>query len=151
MALDSQVTRRQGASPSVKDANTCRICPTRHRSGTRNAKHWRALKGDAAHMPNRDLQIPTEQSVTQEFNRFLADVEQLLNSARQLTGDSAALARKRLEDKVAQAKVRLEAMRSTAAERGDWYAQRTKPWWANRSVRIVGLAALAGALITGVL
>jgi len=102
-------------------------------------------------MPNRDLQIPTEQSVTQEFNRFLADVEQLLNSARQLTGDSAALARKRLEDKVAQAKVRLEAMRSTAAERGDWYAQRTKPGWANRSVRIVGLAALAGALITGVL
>jgi ElaB/YqjD/DUF883 family membrane-anchored ribosome-binding protein len=90
-----------------------------------------------------------EQRVTQEFNRFLADIEQLMNSARQLTGDSAALVRQRIEDKVAQARVRLEAMRGMAAQRFDEGPGR--PWWKSRSVQIVGVAALAGALVAGVL
>lgn len=88
-----------------------------------------------------------EQRITQEFNRFLADMDQLLHSARQLTGDSATLVRRRLEDKVAQAKVRLEAMRGTAAEQFDAGRIRARPWWMNRSVQIAGVAALAGALI----
>ena len=96
-------------------------------------------------MPQQDaFHGPPEQRVTQEFNRFLAEVDQLLNSARQLTGDSAALVRQRLEDRVAQAKVRLEAARGTAAERFD---RRRPKWWRNRTVQIAGAAALAGALI----
>ncbi len=92
----------------------------------------------------------TEQRVTQEFNRFLADIDQLMSSARQLTGDSAALVRQRIEDKVAQAKVRLEAMRGMAAEQYD-DEQRPRPvWWTNRSVQIAAAAALAGALFASV-
>lgn len=92
----------------------------------------------------------TEQRVTQEFNRFLADIDQLMSSARQLTGDSAALVRQRIEDKVAQAKVRLEAMRGMAAEQYD-DEQRPQPaWWTNRSVRIAAAAALAGALFASI-
>ena len=99
-------------------------------------------------MPQQDaFQGPPEQRVTQEFNRFLAEVDQLLNSARQLTGDSAALVRQRLEDKVAQAKVRLEAARGTAAERFDRRGRAGSQWWRNRTVQIAGAAALAGALI----
>lgn len=92
----------------------------------------------------------TEQRVTQEFNRFLADIDQLMSSARQLTGDSAVLVRQRIEDKVAQAKVRLEAMRGMAAEQYD-DEQRPRPaWWTNRSVQIAAAAALAGALFASV-
>lgn len=104
-------------------------------------------------MLNRDRSRTTnatEQRVTREFNRFLADIDQLLNSARQLTGDSATLVRKRLEDKVAQAKVRLEAVRGSAAERLESSPSRRKPLWMNRSVQIAGAAALAGALIASV-
>lgn len=107
------------------------------------------MEGDVTHMPNRDLSravASTEQRVTQEFNRFLADIDQFLNSTRQLTGDSAALVRRRLEDRVAQAKVRLEAVRGVAAES----FPRRKPWWMNRSVQIAGVAAIAGALIASV-
>jgi ElaB/YqjD/DUF883 family membrane-anchored ribosome-binding protein len=93
----------------------------------------------------------SEQRVTQEFNRFLADIDQLMNSARQLTGDSATLVRHRIEDKVAQARVRLEAMRSVAAKQSDGEQQSQRPWWMNRSVQIVGVAALAGALVASVL
>lgn len=105
-----------------------------------------AEKGDTPHMPNRDMLraiTSNDERVTQEFHRFLADVEQLMNSARQLSGDSAAVARRRLEDKVAQAKVRLEAMRGSAAEA---YPHR-RPWWRNRTVQFAGVAAVAGALI----
>ena len=93
----------------------------------------------------------SEQRVTQEFNRFLADIDQLMNSARQLTGDSATLVRQRIEDKVAQARVRLEAMRSVAAKQSDGEQQSQRPWWMNHSVQIVGVAALAGALVASVL
>jgi len=57
-----------------------------------------------------------EHRLTQEYSRFLVEVEQLLNSARELTGDSAALIRRKLEDRVAQAKVRLELARLKSAE-----------------------------------
>lgn len=91
--------------------------------------------------------VNTEQRVAQEFNRFLADIDQLLGSARQLTGDSAALVRNRLEDKVAQAKVRLEAARGMAAEQFDTLQRPQRPWWTNRSIQIAGAAALVGALV----
>ena len=91
-----------------------------------------------------------EQRVTQEFNRFLADIDQLMNSARQLTGDSAALVRQRIEDKVAQARVRLEAMRGIAAQRFDEETRPGRPWWTSRSVQIAGVAALVGAVVAGV-
>ncbi|HEY9379945.1 MAG TPA: DUF883 family protein [Burkholderiales bacterium] len=92
----------------------------------------------------------SEQRVTQEFNRFLADIDQLMNSARQLTGDSAALVRQRIEDKVAQARVRLEAMRGMAAQRYDDEQRPERPWWTSRSVQIAGVAALVGAVVAGV-
>lgn len=92
----------------------------------------------------------TEQRVTQEFNRFLADIDQLMSSARQLTGDSAALVRQRIEDKVAQAKVRLEAMRGMAAEQYDEEPRPRPVWRANRSVQIAAAAALAGALFASI-
>jgi len=104
------------------------------------------IKGDTPHMPNRDTLraiASNDQRVTQEFHRFLADIDQLMNSARQLTGDSAAVVRRRLEDKVAQAKVRLEAMRGSAAEA----YPHDRPWWQHRTVQIAGVAAIAGALI----
>ena len=62
-------------------------------------------------------EIEAEMRVAQDYRRFLGEAEQLLQSARQLSGDSAVLMRQRLEDRVAQAKVSLESMRSTTAQR----------------------------------
>jgi ElaB/YqjD/DUF883 family membrane-anchored ribosome-binding protein len=94
--------------------------------------------------------MTAEQRVTQEFNRFIGDIDQLLHSARQLSGDSAALVRQRLEDKVAQARVRLEATRGMAASFEPTGAN-VRPWWRNRSVQLAGLGVLAGAAVTSAL
>jgi hypothetical protein len=42
-------------------------------------------------------------------------------------------------------------MRSVAAKQSDGEQQSQRPWWMNRSVQIVGVAALAGALVASVL
>ncbi len=104
-------------------------------------------------MPHTDISPSTaaaEQRVTQEFKHFLSDLEQLLSSARQLTGDSATLARRRIEDKVAQAKVRLEAMRGMAAERFDDRGGTTRPWWAHPGVRVAALVLTATLIVAAV-
>lgn len=62
-------------------------------------------------------ELETELRVAQDYRRFLFEAEQLLNNAKQLSGDSAALLRQKLEDRVAQAKVGLEGIRRAAAER----------------------------------
>lgn len=90
--------------------------------------------------------VVTEERVAQEFKNFLSDIEQLLNSARLLTGDSATLARRRIEDKVAQAKVRLEAVRGMAAERFEDHAHDARPWW-TRSGAQVAIGVVAAALV----
>lgn len=86
------------------------------------------------------MQTDAEMRVAQDYHRFLAEAEQLLHSARQLTGDSAALAQQRLADRVSQAKVRLEAARSNAAQR----LHQAVPQTATTKALIA-----AGLLITG--
>lgn len=103
-------------------------------------------------MSRTDIPIPhstavTEERVTQEFKNFLADIEQLLNSARLLTGDSATLARRRIEDKVAQAKVRLEAVRGMAAERFEGHGHGARPWWTSPGVRTAAVVAAAALIL----
>ncbi|HKO87726.1 MAG TPA: hypothetical protein VJU83_04320 [Burkholderiales bacterium] len=66
---------------------------------------------------NDVMQSDAEMQVAQDYRRFLGEAEQLLHSARQLSGDSAALVQQRLADRVSQAKIRLEAARSHAAQR----------------------------------
>lgn len=60
-------------------------------------------------------ELDIEARVAQDYQRFLNEAEHLLHSASQLTGDSALLMRRKLEDRVAQAKVGLEGLRSAAA------------------------------------
>jgi ElaB/YqjD/DUF883 family membrane-anchored ribosome-binding protein len=69
-------------------------------------------------MPRKNSpELEAEMRVAQDYRRFLSEAEQLLQSAKQLSGDSANLMRQKLEARVAQAKVSLEAARSTAAQR----------------------------------
>lgn len=89
-----------------------------------------------------------ENTVSQDYSRFLADAEQLLNSARQLGGDSATLARQKLEDRVAQARIRLEAARSAAAERAEHALESTRDWVSERPLQ-VAVAALGIAVLLG--
>lgn len=88
-----------------------------------------------------------EQRVAHDFGRFIADVEQLLNSAKQLTGDSADLARTKLEEKVAQAKVTLDAVRGRAAEQADLAAAATRGYVHERPLQALGIAVAVGAIV----
>jgi ElaB/YqjD/DUF883 family membrane-anchored ribosome-binding protein len=98
---------------------------------------------------NMKKTIPSvEDTVSQDYSRFLTDAEQLLNSARQLSGDSAALARQKLEDRVAQAKIRLESARSAAAEQAEYALQSTRDWVTERPLQ-VAVAALGIAVLLG--
>lgn len=66
---------------------------------------------------NNVMEAEAEMRVAHDYRRFLVEAEQLLHSARQLSGDSAVLIQQKLADRVSQAKVRLEAARSNAAQR----------------------------------
>ena len=98
-------------------------------------------------MHRTDAEIEAEMRVAQDYRRFLGEAEQLLQSARQLSGDSAALMQQRLQDRVAQAKVSLENLRSATAQRyrdmqREDGSRHTKLLWGAGAV-VVGLA-LAG-------
>jgi ElaB/YqjD/DUF883 family membrane-anchored ribosome-binding protein len=89
------------------------------------------------------MELETELRVAQDYRRFLGEAEQLLNSAKHLSGDSAALLRQRLEDRVAQAKVGLENLRHAAAER---YRASAEPEGSNKLLWGAGFAVVGLAL-----
>jgi ElaB/YqjD/DUF883 family membrane-anchored ribosome-binding protein len=85
--------------------------------------------------------------ITQEFNNFVADMEDLIKASTSLTGDDLARAKTKLYTRVATARAFLEGMPATISDRAretvkvaDGYV-REQPW------RAIGMTAAVGALI----
>jgi ElaB/YqjD/DUF883 family membrane-anchored ribosome-binding protein len=85
--------------------------------------------------------------ITQEFNNFVADMEDLIKASTSLTGDDLARAKTKLYTRVATARAFLEGMPTTISDRAretvkvaDGYV-REQPW------RAIGMTAAVGALV----
>jgi ElaB/YqjD/DUF883 family membrane-anchored ribosome-binding protein len=85
--------------------------------------------------------------LAREFHNFVADVEDLIKSTTQLTGEDLAKAKAKLNERVSAAKESMAEMgetianrtRKTAADANDYVHE--KPWNA------VGISAAAGFLL----
>jgi len=85
--------------------------------------------------------------VIADFQTFVGDVEQLLKSAAQLPGDGLAVARGRLEEKVAQAKSRLADVGASAANAAYQARDRSEDYIRDRPWTALGVAIAAGAVV----
>ncbi len=78
--------------------------------------------------------------MTGDIKTVIADGEDLLKAAADVSGEGFAVARKKFEDKLGQARTRLENASRAAAGAADHYVH-ASPWTA------IGIAAAAGMVI----
>jgi len=107
-----------------------------------NAKMF-PTAGNAA--PVHDRTDPDR--LARDFQGFVADVEGLLRNAQQLSGEGVSLARAKLEEKVAQAKVKLDAARTAAAAEAGRAMAATEGYVRRQPMKALGIAAAAGAIL----
>jgi ElaB/YqjD/DUF883 family membrane-anchored ribosome-binding protein len=90
---------------------------------------------------------PDLDQLTRDFRAFVADCETLLKNATTLSGSGAAVARAQLSEKMAAAKVRLDAMRVTASDRAARTRAATEDYVRREPMKSITYAAIAGAIL----
>jgi ElaB/YqjD/DUF883 family membrane-anchored ribosome-binding protein len=96
-------------------------------------------------VPARDRTDP--ERLARDFQGFVADVEGLLRNAQHLSGEGVSLARAKLEEKVAQAKVKLDGARAAAAAEAGRAVAATEGYVRRQPMKALGIAAAAGAIV----
>lgn len=96
-------------------------------------------------MPGRGR--PDPDRLARDFQGFVTDVEGLLRNAQHLSGEGVSLARAKLEEKVAQAKVKLDGARAAAAAEAGRAMAATEGYVRRQPIKAVGIAAAAGAIL----
>jgi ElaB/YqjD/DUF883 family membrane-anchored ribosome-binding protein len=82
-----------------------------------------------------------------DFRTFVADCETLLKNATALSGAGATVARAQLSEKMAAAKVKLDAVRSTANDRAARTRATTEDYVRREPMKALGYAVAAGAVL----
>ena len=90
---------------------------------------------------------PDLEQLTRDFRTFVADCETLLKNATMLSGSGATVARAQLSDKLAAAKIKVDAMRMTAGDRALRTRAATEDYVRREPMKAIGYAAAAGALL----
>ena len=90
---------------------------------------------------------PDMDQLTRDFRAFVSDCETLLKNATTLSGSGAAIARAQLSEGISAAKVRFDAMRSTASERAARTRNATEEYVRRKPMKALGYAAAAGAIL----
>ena len=90
---------------------------------------------------------PDLENLTRDFRTFVADCEMLLKNATALSGSGAAVARAQLSDKMAAAKIKMDAMRMTAGDRAVRTRAATEEYVRREPMKAIGYAAAAGAIL----
>lgn len=99
------------------------------------------LKDNAA----KAAEIPS--GVAREFHSFVADVEDLIKSTTNLTGEELSRAKAKLNQRIAAAKVSVEEMSETIANRARKTAETTNTYVHEQPWTAVGAGAAAGLLV----
>jgi ElaB/YqjD/DUF883 family membrane-anchored ribosome-binding protein len=90
---------------------------------------------------------PDLEQLTRDFRTFVTDCETLLKNATALSGAGATVARAQLSEKMAAAKVKLDAVRSTANDRAARTRATTEDYVRREPMKAIGYAVAAGALL----
>jgi ElaB/YqjD/DUF883 family membrane-anchored ribosome-binding protein len=98
---------------------------------------------------NTELLESKEKLIT-DFKTVVADTEELLKATASAAGEQANVARSRVRESLAQAKVKLAASQDVAVERSREAAKATDEYVRDHPWQAIGLAASIG-LVVGVL
>ncbi len=90
---------------------------------------------------------PDLDQLTRDFRAFVTDCETLLKNAGTLSGEGAAVARAQLSEKMSTAKIKLDAMRTTAGDRALRTRSATEEYVRREPLMSIGVAAVAGAVL----
>jgi ElaB protein len=90
---------------------------------------------------------PDLEQLTRDFRTFVTDCEMLLKNATTLSGSGAAVARAQLSEKMAAAKIKVDAMRMTASDRAARTREATEEYVRREPMKAVVYAAVAGAVL----
>ena len=90
---------------------------------------------------------PDLEQLTRDFRTFVSDCETLLKNATTLSGSGATVARAQLSEKMAAAKLKVDAMRSTAGDRAARTRAMTEDYVRRDPLKAIGYAAVAGAIV----
>jgi ElaB/YqjD/DUF883 family membrane-anchored ribosome-binding protein len=90
---------------------------------------------------------PDLEQLTRDFRAFVSDCETLLKNATTLSSSGASVARAQLSDKMAAAKIKLDAMRMTAGDRAARTRATTEDYVRREPMKALGYAVAAGALL----
>jgi len=90
---------------------------------------------------------PDLEQLTRDFRVFVADCETLLKNATTLSSAGATVARAQLSDKMAAAKIKLDAMRMTAGDRAARTRATTEEFVRREPMKAIGYAVAAGAVL----
>jgi len=90
---------------------------------------------------------PDLEQLTRDFRLFVSDCETLLKNATTLSGAGATVARAQLSEKMAVAKVKLDAVRSNANDRAARTRATTEDYVRREPMKALGYAVAAGAVL----
>jgi ElaB/YqjD/DUF883 family membrane-anchored ribosome-binding protein len=90
---------------------------------------------------------PDLEQLTRDFRAFVADCETLLKNATTLSTAGASVARAQLSDRMASAKVKLDAMRMNAGDRAARTRATTEEYVRREPMKAMGYALAAGAIL----
>jgi len=90
---------------------------------------------------------PDLEQLTRDFRTFVADCETFLKNAGALSGAGATVARAQLSEKMAAAKVKLDAVPSNANDRAARTRATTEEYVRREPMKALGYAVAAGAIL----
>ena len=90
---------------------------------------------------------PDLEQLTRDFRTFVADCETLLKNATTLSGAGATVARAQLSDRMATAKIKMDAMRMSAGDRAARTRASTEDYVRREPMKALGYAVAAGAVL----
>jgi len=90
---------------------------------------------------------PDMERLTRDFRAFLADCETLLRNAQTLSGEGAAVARTEFTRKLADARVRLDSMKTSANQQAMRAREMTEDYVRREPMKALAIAAGTGALV----
>jgi ElaB/YqjD/DUF883 family membrane-anchored ribosome-binding protein len=90
---------------------------------------------------------PDLEQLTRDFRTFVADCETLLKNATTLSGAGANVARAQLSDRMAAAKIKLDAMRMTATDRAARTRATTEDYVRREPMKAIAYAVVTGAVL----
>ena len=107
-----------------------------------------AARGDGGNIAQLGKAVsPDLEQLTRDFRTFVTDCETLLKNATTLSGAGATVARAQLSDRMATAKVKLDAMRMNAGDRAARTRATTEDYVRREPMKALGYAVAVGAVL----